>query len=92
MCLFAILDLGVFGERTSCEREKDIGRDVETKDGGERAEDGEDADAELVEWRQLRDGSFLELFFGEGEELDVGRCFGRVDDARYQSRSQVWYG
>jgi hypothetical protein len=50
MCLFAILDLGVFGERTSCEREEDVGGDVETKDGGERAEDGEDADAELVEW------------------------------------------
>jgi hypothetical protein len=67
--------------RLPCNRLEDVGGHVETEDGGKRAEDGEDPDAEVVKGGEVFDGAFGELFLREGKKLDVGGDFGGIDDS-----------
>ena len=46
----------------------------------ERTYDRQYPYSEVIEYTELLDSALLEFFFGEGEELDLARGFGRVND------------
>ena len=77
----SVLDPQRVRNRASRKLAKDVRRDVQTKDAGDRAEHGDDADPEVIEGGQLVDVALRVLLLVEREELDVGLgLFGRVDD------------
>lgn len=68
-------------ERLASEIHQDIRGGMKSKDRGQRSQDGQDSNAEIVKGTELVDFAALELVVGEGEELYLARDLGGVDDA-----------
>jgi hypothetical protein len=79
--LSPILDRQRELERLAREIHQNIGGGMQAKDRGQRTQDRQDSDSEIVKGAEFVDFAALEFVVWEGKKLDVARNLGRVDNA-----------